>query len=377
MQVFGANELLSDVVEKNLCIGCGACVSLCPYYRAHRGRVVMLFGCTQQGGRCFAYCPKVEVNLDEVSDALFSSPYNDAPLGTYRSIQVSRAGDKLGRTNVQSGGTVSAVITYAIRSHMIDAAVLTDRDGMLPVPRIVTKAKDVLKCASSKYTAAPTLMALNQAVGEGYARLGVVATPCQALAIAQMRMNPTKIENFTDPTAVVIGLFCTWSVEYKELEAFLAERLDINAIMKFDIPPPPAEVLDVYTTAGKVSFPLSEIRLRVPDTCSYCFDMTSEFADISVGVLEDRPDTNIVIIRTERGERLLSGAVKRGYLVLEDIPGASLDHLMEAAGNKKRRALIRAGEEGMINTQGESKRSYLRLGEDVLGKITCRGGGAA
>jgi coenzyme F420-reducing hydrogenase beta subunit len=105
--------------------------------------------------------------------------------------------------------------------------------------------------------------------------------------------------------------------------------------------------------------------------------MTSEFADISVGVLEDRPDTNIVIIRTERGERLLSSAGKRGYLVLEDIPGASLDHLMEAAGNKKRRALIRAGEEGMINTQGESKRSYLRMGEDVLGKITCRGGGAA
>ena len=33
MQVYGPCELIEDVLKKELCVGCGACVDLCPYFK--------------------------------------------------------------------------------------------------------------------------------------------------------------------------------------------------------------------------------------------------------------------------------------------------------------------------------------------------------
>ena len=68
MHVLGPNELVEDVFNRNLCIGCGACVNLCSYYKNHRGKTARLFPCDLSQGRCYAYCPKAEVDLDELYD---------------------------------------------------------------------------------------------------------------------------------------------------------------------------------------------------------------------------------------------------------------------------------------------------------------------
>lgn len=368
MQVFGSSELQADVFQKDLCVGCGACVSLCPYFKSHRGKTTALFPCTRPEGRCYAYCPKVEVDLDELSRHLYGAPYDGSPIGAYRAIYAAKAGPGAPKGPFQAGGAVSALMTYALKKKIADAAVLTDREGLAAVPRVVTRAADVVKCASSKYTAAPTLSALNEAVSGGYTKIGVVATPCQALAVAQMRANPTGLPDFIDATSVVVGLFCTWSLDYRAFEELLAGRVDFSKIRKFDIPPPPAEVLEVYTTGKKIEIPLSEVRKRVPNGCSYCFDMTAEFADVSVGVLEGKAGMNTLIVRSERGEALVKGAVKDGYLSVKALPGESLAGLMKASGAKKRRALAKAREEGMINT-AEGTRAYLRASDGTIDGI--------
>lgn len=374
MKVSGANELIADVQSKGLCIGCGACVDLCPYFRNHRGTTVSLFPCISATGRCFAFCPKIEVDLDELSKACFGIAYTAKPLGEYRKILIAKGSDKAGKGDFQAGGVVTALVLSALKSKKAGAAILTDNSGLLPVPKVVKTAKGVLSCASSKYSAAPSLSAFNRAVKEGLDNLAVVATPCQSLSLAQMRLNPTGIDNFSDPTAIVIGLFCTWALDYGRLEEFLKKSLDISTIKKFDIPPPPAEVFEVYTDIGKFTFPLSEIRELVPVTCSYCPDMTSEFADISVGVLEGRPDMNTLIIRTERGERFFDDAVKKGFLITAEMPEANLEHLETAAKNKKQRAFIKGSSEGRINCEDKETRAMMRLGADVLTGIISAGG---
>jgi len=368
MNAAGPNELRAGVFEKDLCIGCGACVSLCPYFKNYNGKTAMLFPCTQEEGRCFAYCPKIEVNLDAVSRHLYGAPYSMDPIGRYRSVMKSRAGKKVKRADFQAGGTVTALMTCALASGKIDAAILTGREGLLPEPRIVTDPSAVAGFAASKYTAAPTLAAYNEAVREGRSNLGLVLTPCQALALAQMRANPTKQEEFVDPVGFVAGLFCTWALDYRALRDLLAEQTDINTIRKFDIPPPPAGVMEVYTESGKIDIPLDEIRKRVPNSCDYCFDMTAEFTDVSVGVFETSGAWNTLIIRTERGEAMVDDAVKNGYLELDDMPAENLEHLKMAAGNKKRRALEKGRGQGLVKTTKEGGRAALRIDAAFDGK---------
>ncbi|MDQ5984909.1 MAG: hypothetical protein CSYNP_03448 [Syntrophus sp. SKADARSKE-3] len=370
MKPFGSRELVGEVISKDLCIGCGACQELCPYFRSYKGKTAMLFACSKDEGRCFAYCPKVEVDLDTLSQTYYDKAYDTCPLGRYLSIGIARAGERAGKASFQSGGTVSALMQYALERKIIDGTILTARDDLMPVPQIVTIPEDVLSFASSKYTAAPTLSALNRAVKDGRKRLGVVSTPCQAVAVAQMRSNPMAVEAFADPIALVIGLFCTWSLDYRAFTAFLEERLPGATILKIDIPPPPAEVMVVVTDGGTVEFPLADIRKLIPETCSYCIDMTSEFSDISVGVVEGRPDWNTIICRTARGQQIVDEAAKDGWLILEALPAENLDHLLWAAGNKKRRALVKGIANGLVRPQGQDGFSCLRLNKVVLDEIT-------
>jgi coenzyme F420 hydrogenase subunit beta len=371
MSPSSSEQLDRGVIQEGLCIGCGACVDLCPYFQSYRGKTAMLFPCSVEAGRCLAHCPKVEVDADGLSRFLFSKPYEGDPLGAWRSIHVSRAGDKVKKQPFQSGGTVSALMYFALRSKCIDGAVLTGREGLLPVPRLVTRPAAVFRQSLSKYTAAPTLAAMNQAVAAGFGSLGVVATPCQATAVARMRMNPLANPAFQDPTALVIGLFCTWALDFRRFEAFLAQRMPLREIVKIDIPPPPASILEVYLKEGKREFPLDDIRPLVPAACGYCPDMTSEFADVSVGVLEGRPDVNTLIVRTERGEAMVREAERKGYLVLEDMPDENLAHLRWAAANKKKRGFQRCREAGKLN--GAKGTACLRLQEDVADRILGNG----
>ena len=370
MQLLGPNELLEDVINKGLCIGCGACVDLCPYFKNYKGKTAMLFPCTLPQGRCYAYCPKVEVDLDELSSRSWGTPYQGNVLGHYQDIVAARAGDKMDRGTFQAGGTVSALMTFALKTGMIDAAVVTDREGLIPVPRLVTKPEAVTKCASSKYMAAPTLAALNRGIQEGYTSMGVVGTPCQVMSVAQMRINPLERDDFKDPVSLVVGLFCTWALDTRKLIAHLTEYVDISCIRGMDIPPPPSEILVIDTGNGKkTEIPLDEVRPLVPLSCHICPDMTSEWADVSVGVLEGRPDWNTMIIRTEMGRQLVEKACEQGYLLKEKMPEQNLDHLSLAAANKKNRALVRAKEEGVLNNPEGEGRSAFRMNADVVKKI--------
>ncbi len=372
MRAFGPKELLEDVLQRSLCVACGACVDLCPYFKTHRGRTAMLFPCTLDVGRCYAYCPRAEVDLDALSNWRWGRPYQTSALGPYRDIRVARAGRRMPERGFQAGGAVTALMTFAMKEGMIESAVLTDREGLVPVPRLATRVEDVLACASSKYTAAPTLAAFNRAVREGYRQIGVVGTPCQTLALTQMRSNSLNRPEFSDPVALVVGLFCTWALDTRAFIHLASQHVDVKKIEKMDIPPPPAEVLLIETDGETIQIPLDEVRPLVPEGCLLCPDMTSEWADVSVGIVEGEPKWNTVIVRTDLGSQIVERAEQLGWLETKEMPEENLAHLMVAAANKKKRGFRRAVEQGLANTPGGGGRSVFRVDpksvETILGE---------
>jgi coenzyme F420 hydrogenase subunit beta len=370
--ILGANELLEDVHKRELCIGCGACVNICPYFKNYKGKTAQLFPCTLEQGRCYGYCPKAEVDLDALSQDIRGVPYDGSPLGDYREVLAARAGGEMKKGGFQAGGTVTALITLALKTGLIDAAALTDRESLTPVSRLVTEWNDVARCASSKFMAAPTLSSVNLAVRQGYQSIGVVGTPCQMVAVAQMKSNPMGEEAHNVPLSLTVGLFCNWSLDTRQLIDLFSEKLDIASIVGMDIPPPPANVLVLETENGKVEISLSEIKPLIPHTCFICPDMTSELADISVGMFEGRPGWNTLILRSAKGVELVEHARKAGFLETEDFPSKNLKHLSRAAADKKERSMRTLIRRELINNTGE-ERAAVRIPQQVVDKILKKG----
>ena len=364
---FGPRELVNDVLQRDLCIGCGACVNLCPYFTSSQGTISALFSCELSDGKCFQYCPRAEVDLDVLSQSLYNRSYNPSPVGVYKTVRISRATNKVGPAPFQTGGTVSALMMFALNQGYIDTAVLTGNEGLLPVPCLVTCPEEVVSCSSSKFTAAPTLAALNQAVYEGYTSIGVVATPCQSLAVAQMKYMCSV------PVELTIGLFCMWALDYRSFNEFLSSHIDISEIVRMNIPPPPANTIEIHTGNGKKEISLDDIKPFILNACSSCFDMTSEFSDVSVGLLEGTPGWNTLIIRTDAGIDLVDEAVEKGFLTVKEMPEENLEHLKDAAQTKKKRAFAAIHRNSLVNTV--NGRASLRVNEGTIENIMNGEGG--
>ncbi len=356
--------LEGQVLGKDLCTLCGACASLCPYLRPVRGKIVKVHDCDLIEGRCFDYCPRTEVDIDRIHKSIFGLGYQDIELGHHRRILMARATEAGVREKAQTGGVVSALMSFALKEGIIDAAVLTQRDAShLPVGFVAGQSEDILNCAGSSYVAGPTLEALNMGPLEGKKKIGLVGVPCQVLALSKMKDSDLETRTPIDQVALVVGLFCTWALAYRPFLAYLQERLNGAEITKLDITPPPERLLKVYSGKTTVDIPLDDIRPFIRPTCGVCTDMTSELSDLSVGTVEGVDGWNTVVVRTDRGEDLFQRALDANALESKPLPDENTRHLKMASVLKKQRAL------NALKERGESDDSYLVLSPEIVQRI--------
>lgn len=157
----------------------------------------------------------------------------------------------------------------------------------------------------------------------------------------------------------IIGLLCTWALSPRSFQKEMKLRFGNRRVLKYDIPPPPANRLEVFfENQQKVEIPLDEIRPLINPGCHTCLDMTSEFADVSVGAAEGFPGWNTVILRSKKGKILFDKLVGKGVIEAKPLPKKNIQHLSEASAMKKKRAL------NAIN-QGKNTLHALSLPKEV------------
>ena len=362
----GCKELISEVIEKDLCCLCGACAGSCPYLVSYRGRIVQMNNCTLADGQCYQYCPRTPVDMDAVSGHVFGVPYSEDEMGTVKDVVMARSADAQIKGRAQYGGTVTTLVSLAMEEGLIDGALLTrTAEDKTSSPFIAGSPTEVLEAAGSNYMASSVLEAYNHLPEDSSDKLAIVGVPCQVLATGKMKMEPPQHRSSTDNIKLVIGLFCTWALSPAGFHDFLRTNLNLPSVAKFDIPPPPANRFDVYTPSGQVSLSLDQVREYTMSTCAYCLDMTAEFADISVGSVEGIEGWNTVVVRTDAGAELLEAAKGKGKLEIDALPAENLDHLKEASLTKKKRALNAIVE----RTGDRSDLLYVGLSSSVSEKL--------
>ncbi len=317
--------------------------------------------CDLSEGRCFSFCPRTEVDLDALHQSVFGKGYEDIETGPVRRVVMARALAPEFTKRAQNGGVVSALMAVALGEGWIQAAILTERDSeLLPQGRIAKTKEEVLTCSGSSYVTGHTLEALNRGPWQGQERIGVVGLPCQVLALARMKASPLEQRTPVDRVDLVVGLFCTWALDYRPFAGFLKERFGDKPIRKLDITPPPERLLNVTVDDEFHQISLDEIRAFIRPSCQVCLDMTSELSDLSVGTVEGEEGWNTVIVRTARGEDLLGCAESKGALETRVYPEDQWAHLKEASILKKQRGL---------NALKDVQEKYVTLPQKVIDAI--------
>jgi coenzyme F420 hydrogenase subunit beta len=356
--VKGPRDLEKNVLMKGLCAACGACTNLCPYIDMVKGKAVFIESCGLSEGKCYDSCPRSYIDVPSLDKNIFGSYRKDLALGSNISIKKARAKDREIRSAAQYGGAVSALITYALETRQIDAAVLAKSSNRISAkPTIAKNKKEVLECAGSKYIVCPTVEEVSEAIRQGIGKIGVVGTSCQVTAIRKMQVSNFEIG--ADKVSLLIGLFCTWAVS-PDAYNYIKGLVGPANVVKLDVPPPPSNIFVIQTEAKKIEVPLNEVRKFILPSCNICFDMTNEFADISVGTVEGQEDWNTVIVRTKKSEKLLQGAIDAGIIETKPLEKERFNHLCEASLIRKRRVLT--------ETEAE-KMAYLTIREEDRLKI--------
>lgn len=357
--VKGPKGLQKNVLTKGLCAACGACTNLCPYIDMVNGRAVLIEPCGLSEGKCYDFCPRAFIDVPSLDKSIFGSYRKDLAIGSNLSIMKARAKDSKIRSAAQYGGVVSALMAYALETGEIDAAVLARSSNRITAePTIAKNKKEVLGCAGSKYMVCPTVEEVLEAIKQGVGKIGVVGTPCQVTAVRKMQASNLEIE--ADKVNLIIGLFCTWAVS-PDAYNYIKDLIGSANVVKLDVPPPPANIFVIQTGEERIEVPLDEVRKFILPSCNICFDMTNEFADISVGTVEGEEDWNTVITRTKKGEKLLQNAIDAGIIETEPLEKERLNHLCESSLTRKRRVL----------TEMEAqKMAYLTIREEDRLKIT-------
>lgn len=358
-------KLKKTVLEQSLCTGCGACVGICPYQVIYKDRTVQLFDCDLPDGKCYAFCPRTPADYGKMRESLFNVSDITPEIGAVKNFYLTRASNADLRVRTQHGGTVTALLELAMNEGFIDAAIVSGQnDALEQEGRLIEDQNELRRHTKSKFTVSPTVAAFNRLPDGNSKKIGVVATPCQATALAKMRIAKIPGYTKTDSLNLVIGLFCGWTLIMERFSRLLADyHLSVGSLEKMDIPAG-KNLLELVTNQGVISIPMVDVDACIRTACRYCNDSTAEFADLSVGAARYGGDGfemrgwNQVIIRSQCGQDLFDLARARGVLEIREAPLHALQELKNAAAEKKIKAL------NNIMEKSRSEKNLLYLSKD-------------
>lgn len=309
------NQLKTDVIDKGVCIQCGACVVMCPLHVLEISEYPRLVGECSHCGICYEACPQIkDKNRCE---------------NTILKIFTAEAKNEKIRVAGQSGGVVSSLLISLLNAKFLDCsfAVASEPDWK-PVAKIVKFEEEVLRCSKSKYERCTVFLTLKDGCMSNQ-NVGFVGLPCQVKAV---KLLQEKFSNsIFSRIRLKIGLFC-WSVFKHEFFEKLSEEFEIELerILKFDIG---GGTVTCFTTEGNIKIPLSRANRYRDPACMHCTDFSALCADISIGSAGSPTGKSSVIIRTRRGEEAFEIASKD--LNLQDIENFRAIRILEEKKSKR------------------------------------------
>lgn len=327
---------VQDVTEWGLCMGCGACVYICP-------ENITLVNVVNEGIRprlkqtpceacdsCLQVCPGINVVHPINGGRSDVIPELAKSWGPILEIWEGFAADAEIRYTGSSGGLASAIALYCIEEGEMHGLLHIGPDEKNPLVNktlLSTSRTDIVERTGSRYAPASPCDGLSM-VASSPDPCVFIGKPCDIAATTMARSLRSDLDK---KLGVTIGIFCAGTPSTQgTLDLLKTEGIDPETVEdlryrgkgwpgKFSVKIKGEEqVREIMTYMDSWGF-LQKYR---PHRCHLCPDPTSEFADIACGdpwyrrIEEGEPGRSLVLVRTERGRKILRAAIDAGYVFL-------------------------------------------------------------
>ncbi|MBM3291705.1 4Fe-4S dicluster domain-containing protein [Candidatus Bathyarchaeota archaeon] len=335
------SDLSDQVITKNYCVGCGACVSVCPAKVIDFIDAPKLIGKCIECGLCFENCPIPNFDEKEFEEKIFGRIKKDSEINCGITIgeYAIRAVSTEVLTNCQDGGAATSLLLQALKEGFTGALVVDKDINWNPKPLLVSTPAEIINAAGTKYSSAPILKSLKEINQKQNNKLVIIGTPCQIRVSRQIEYGRLNKSRIGEAIKLRLGLFCMETFNYDTLTNFLIEQgIDPKNIVKFEIKK--GKFIVKLLDKEPYEIKISKMKPFVRKCCNTCIDFASEFADISIGNVGSPEGYSTVLIRTKEGEALLKKATQEGLIEVKSLndftPG--LEFVKKLASEKKKRS---------------------------------------
>lgn len=327
LKIFG--NLVSEVVNKGICMYCGACIASCPIdilFHSEKEEPILRGTCAACQV-CYYSCPRIELPVAEIERRVFGRERTaeETILGIYVGSYSVRAKDPEILKRAQDGGAVSALMLYALENKIIDYALVsgyTSQEPWRPGPRVARTKQELIENAGSQYTPGGQVGGLaeiaipNRSVVDFQEeRMALVGLPCELQGFWRMNSHWIAAPKLGRNLVFTVGLFCSKVFDYGKMMVDYvqgARGIELHTVTKVNIK---KNRLLVYTGDRlAIDEPVEVIAHAAREECNVCVDYSAELADIAVGAIGSATGWSTVLTRTSRGDDILNGAVEAGHV---------------------------------------------------------------
>jgi coenzyme F420 hydrogenase subunit beta len=340
-------EPVSIVFDSGVCCHCGWCSSVCPVNAIEVTADTLEIDeeICMKCGLCFTVCPR-SFSIDQAYQSIKkidkSLTYSEKIGGYVNAYTASTTKDEIKKV-CQDGGIVTSILEYLLENKLVDAVIAVQHSNDLwrPEPVIVENVKDLYKTGGTKYANAPSLTIIDKA--KKYDKLAVVGVPCMMKAIEKGSLFPSGLPFFKN-IKYKIGLFCMESFSYVDIIKLTKDKFDqdINELTKMNIDK--GKFIINLKSGEEMAVDLKEVKSYARNNCHYCEDLTSDYADISVGSIGSQGGYSSVITRSKEGDEIFKEVADAGlieYQSLKDVkPGQGLLERIAASKRKNCKPIV-------------------------------------
>ncbi|WP_371192492.1 Coenzyme F420 hydrogenase/dehydrogenase, beta subunit C-terminal domain [Glaciecola sp. SC05] len=384
-------QVISKVVENDMCIGCGVCTYACPSDALSMGwskdgfLIPELTGDCDADSSCIKVCPFNPTPFEEVKD--------ETALAEIFLAKNTQTQDKLGkvigiytgysrefRDKSSSGGMATYIFDELLDRGVVEHIFSVRSSDASPnhyeyqVSSNKTELRNSSKTRYYPVTLATVLPELKKLDG----RVAIVGIACFVKAIRLAQYNEPELKQ---KIPFIAGIICG-GVKSKFFTEYLASK--VGADHK-NIKSPSYRIKDATSTANDYSFgcidvvskDYKQIKMRAvgdmwgtglfkANACDYCDDVVTELADISLGDAWHEPyrndgrGTSVIITRSPLAETIMQEGIKNLSLSVEPITPDVMRASQEGSFNHRH--------EGLYVRVKEAKNNGIPIPEKRYGK---------